>query len=184
MIKYANRPFRDVAEMDAALIANWNAVVQPGDCVYHLGDLALTNEARIEQILAQLAGQKFLILGNHDRTIRKSRALQWKFGWVREMAEIKIDDATAPGGRQSITLLHYAMRVWNKSHHGAWQLYGHSHGSLRDDPHARSLDVGVDACNYSPISYEEVRARMALKVWQPVDHHRSEHKDTTDREED
>lgn len=31
---------------------------------------------------------------------------------------------------QRIVLCHYAMRVWNHSSHGAWHLYGHSHGRL------------------------------------------------------
>ena len=35
---------------------------------------------------------------------------------------------------QDIVLCHYAMRVWQKSHYGAWMLYGHSHGTLPDNP--------------------------------------------------
>jgi calcineurin-like phosphoesterase family protein len=181
VINYTNRPFRDeggqpdVRAMDEALIKRWNTIVAPSDCIYHLGDFALATEERIEHILARLHGQKFLILGNHDKTIRASRSLQSRFGWVRDLAEIKIDDPTARGGKQSITLCHYAMRVWNKSHYGAWQLYGHSHGSLPDDPRARGLDVGTDTNDYTPISYEAVRDRMARKGWQPVDHHRGEY---------
>src|SRR5258708_2167190 len=34
------RPFADTKAMDEALIANWNAVVKPGDIVYHLGDFS------------------------------------------------------------------------------------------------------------------------------------------------
>ncbi len=38
---------------------------------------------------------------------------------------------------QPIVICHYAMRVWNRSHHGAWHLYGHSHGNLPDTPTSR-----------------------------------------------
>lgn len=57
------------------------------------------------------------------------------------------------------------------SHRGAWNLYGHSHNSLKDDPHSLQLDVGVDAWDYRPASFEEVRERMSKKTFQPVDHH-------------
>jgi hypothetical protein len=39
---------------------------------------------------------------------------------------------------QPIVLCHYAMRVWNRSHHGAWHLYGHSRGNLPAAPIAQS----------------------------------------------
>lgn len=40
VIKFDKRPFTNVEEMDDALISNWNAVVDKGDHVYHLGDFA------------------------------------------------------------------------------------------------------------------------------------------------
>jgi hypothetical protein len=58
---------------------------------------------------------------------------------------------------QPIWLSHYAHRVWMRSHHGAWHLYGHGHHSLPDDPHARSIDVGVDA-TAGPV-FTSIRAR-------------------------
>lgn len=183
VIDYTKRPFRDAngkpdaRAMDEALVERWNAVVQPSDCIYHLGDFALTRAEQIDHLLTRLHGQKFLILGNHDKTIRASGYLQKHFTWVRELAEIKIEDADTPRGVQSIVLCHYSMRVWNKSHYGAWQLYGHSHGSLPDIPHLLSTDVGTDTNNYTPLSYEEVKARMVKKTWRPVDHHRGEYKE-------
>ena len=65
IIKYCGRPFKDAAEMDAALIANWNAVVQPHHHVYHLGDVAVSQQ-RLNQVMPQLNGKKRLVLGNHD----------------------------------------------------------------------------------------------------------------------
>jgi len=63
------------------------------------------------------------------------------------------------------------MRVWNKSHHGAWHLYGHSHGTLPDDKNSLSFDVGVDCHNFTPINFEQVSAIMKKKNFKPIDHH-------------
>jgi calcineurin-like phosphoesterase family protein len=66
------------------------------------------------------------------------------------------------------------MRVWNHSHHGSWHLFGHSHGTLTDDTDSLSLDVGVDCWGYSPVSMEQLDAKMATKTFKPVDHHDDE----------
>jgi calcineurin-like phosphoesterase family protein len=58
---------------------------------------------------------------------------------------------------------YYAMRVGDRSHHGAGHLYGHSYGRLPDDPASLSFDVGVDAHEFRPWSFEEVCERMARK---------------------
>jgi len=42
VIKYCNRPYSSVEEMDKILITNWNKEVAPDDIVYHLGDFALS----------------------------------------------------------------------------------------------------------------------------------------------
>lgn len=56
VIHYSKRPFESVDEMGEALIANWNAVVRPGDLVYHLGDFAFCDAARAVVIAKRLNG--------------------------------------------------------------------------------------------------------------------------------
>ena len=41
IIRFCDRPFDDVQAMNDALVHRWNAVVQPEDTVYVLGDVAL-----------------------------------------------------------------------------------------------------------------------------------------------
>lgn len=166
IIRYSKRPYKDVDEMNEALIVNYNSVVRPQDTCYFLGDFGFADQKDLKNVVRRLNGQKTAILGNHDRL---KIMLELGFGSVHQYLEIKVPDSEV--GMQKIILFHYSMRVWNQSHRGAWQLYGHSHGTLPDDPKLLSMDVGVDPCGYFPISYEGVKAHMKKKSWKPVDHH-------------
>lgn len=66
IIKYCNRPFSSVEEMDKILIKNWNETVSNEDVVIHLGDVGLNSKEYIRSIISQLNGKKILIKGNHD----------------------------------------------------------------------------------------------------------------------
>ncbi len=53
------------------------------------------------------------------------------------------------------------MRVWNKSNYNAWQLHGHSHGTL--DLFRYQYDIGIDNNNFYPVSYQELLTIMSVK---------------------
>ena len=72
IIKYCNRPFKSTSEMDATIINNINEVVKSDDILYHLGDFSLGNPGYIINYLERINCKKIrLILGNHDKEIRK-----------------------------------------------------------------------------------------------------------------
>jgi calcineurin-like phosphoesterase family protein len=174
IIEVCSRPFLNVEEMNQALINNWNARVQPGDLIYLIGDVGLGNKADLLNILPKLKGQKFLVLGNHDVPFIKGSLkdkLRPFFIKIENMMEIKVPDLEKSSKRQRITLCHFAMKIWNHSHYGAWQLHGHSHGSLHNDPYSLQADVGVDCWNYSPVSYDELKEYMKTKDYKPNDYH-------------
>jgi calcineurin-like phosphoesterase family protein len=171
IIKYSNRPFNSVEEMNAQLIKNWNNVVQPNDAVFSLGDFAFAKIGHIIEVLQQLNGEITMITGNHDEEILNNRKLLLDMGLVKQIVpykEIRV-------GNQFICLFHYGCRVWNKSHHGSWLLYGHSHGTL--PPFGKSVDVGVDAPfvtgkpEYRPLSFYEIKDFMDKQNQESVDHH-------------
>ncbi len=164
IIKYSERPFKDVDEMDQTMIDRWNEKVKPGDKVYHLGDIALCSPARFNEIMDQLNGDVYLIKGNHEKT---AMACRERFVWVRDFHELILDDPDTHKGTQLVALFHYSMKVWNASHWGTYHLYGHSHGALPDDPKSRSFDIGVDCHDFYPLSYAEVKEIMNKKSWTP-----------------
>jgi calcineurin-like phosphoesterase family protein len=169
IIEYCKRPYASVEEMNQTLIERWNDRVTESDVIWHLGDFAFMKQSQIIDIVMQLRGQKFLLLGNHDEKRIGRAPHQYEGADLFEEVHTGIVEAKFEG--QRIVLCHYALRVWNRSHHGAWHLYGHSHGSLPDDPHAFSMDVGVDPNGYAPVSMDQVRSHMERKRFRPVDHH-------------
>ncbi|MFR5135571.1 MAG: phosphoesterase, partial [Acutalibacter sp.] len=44
ILRYENRPFATVEEMDQELIRRWNEKVGEGDTVFHLGDFSARGE--------------------------------------------------------------------------------------------------------------------------------------------
>ena len=68
IIQYSGRPFTDVDQMNTSLIDRWNALVQPGDDVWVLGDVAMGHIADTLPLVGRLAGYKRLLAGNHDRS--------------------------------------------------------------------------------------------------------------------
>ena len=135
------RPFASTAQMDAALVERWNALVAPDDEVWHLGDFARAGSAA-EGLLARLHGRKHLIAGNNDPPQTRAAA-----GWasIADYAELEAE------GRR-LVLCHYPFRSWNGQAKGAINLHGHSHGRMKPLP--RQIDVGVDAWDWRPVPIE------------------------------
>lgn len=166
IIKYSNRPFASVHEMNEVLITNWNALVKPNDVVWHLGDFAFMPSNKFNNLIDRLNGKINIVLGNHDKAITKNKCLNTTKISIQNYAELKVNN-------NLIVMFHYGQRVWNKSHHGSIHLYGHSHGSL--PPYGKSVDVGVDCKEitheYRPISLEEIEFFMSKRTIGYCDHH-------------
>lgn len=164
IIEYSDRPFSNADEMNEAIIERHNALVKRGDAVYFLGDFGMVYDAdRIRAVRKRMNGQFQWIFGNHDvKALRKAADV---FAWSGDLKRIRIDGIY-------VTLCHYAMRTWYRSHHGMWHLHGHSHGNL-DNENGKylSLDVGVDAWDYTPVEWQTVKDTLgALCVsWKPYE---------------
>lgn len=178
IIKYCQRPFLTPAELDqakldprgkwrvspetvqrhdAALLEAINARVNADDVLWILGDFCWGDFTEAKRYRERIACRKVhFVWGNHDKQF-----LRPLFGQVLEQGMIVVEG-------QSIWLNHYPMRSWDGSFHGSWQLYGHVHGRLAAEDaaneHMLTKDVGVDACEYRPWSFEELAAYMAPRI--------------------
>jgi len=165
ILKFTDRKnfFNDVDEMNEGLIERWNKKVSAQSSVIIAGDFSFGSPEQTYDIFSRLNGYKFLAMGNHDS---KSKISLCNFIAVGDVLECNF-------GGSSFFIAHYAHRIWNKSHYGTIHLYGHSHGTLPDDPDARSMDCGVDCHpDLEPFSFEEIKAKMRSKRTVPIDHHK------------
>lgn len=149
IIELCRRPFNDVDEMNETMVRRWNERVRPDDTVYFLGDFTMKGADVAAKFAVRLNGKIFFVPGNHDHDAVVNMA-RWEHAY--DLYEI---------GHQgkNITLCHYAMKVWNGSHRGSLMLYGHSHGTLPGN--SQSLDVGVDAWDFRPVTLDQILERMA-----------------------
>lgn len=177
------RGFATVDDMHDTIVRDWNARVQPGDTVYHLGDLSFAGYERTEAIVKQLHGHIHIIPGNHDQEKLLSRlSLALSLGppgtrlrLMPPLMDLKVS-RPLPDGTSDVdrfTLCHFPLMVWNRSHYGAMHLHGHSHGNLKVTGNPRMMDVGVDTrTSWAPYCLDEVREFMKDKGHIAHDHHK------------
>jgi calcineurin-like phosphoesterase family protein len=154
IIKFCNRPFKDAEEMNYILIENWQRTVKPEDTVYFLGDFTWDIDKGIK-IWNRLNGRKVFIRGNHD-----DKFINALFAECGGAINLKITDIfELHHNKTIITMCHYPMVCWNRSHFNAPLLYGHVH-SGKIPLSGKVLDVSVENINYTPISLDEVIAKI------------------------
>ena len=120
-LAFDNRPFTTIEQMNTALVKRWNSEVKPGDSVYVLGDMFWCNADTAIPILNSLAGEIFLVKGNHDRCHIKRFVDQ--FVKVSEYMEIEDKD-------RKVVLCHYPIPCFKNHFYGWYHLYGHVHNSF------------------------------------------------------
>lgn len=164
IIKFCDRPFTSIDEMDGVLIENWNYYIEPEDIVFHLGDLTLGDNAK--KYLDQLNGTIYMLRlrWHHDK--RWNNRDYYNLKYIAPLEVIYLSGYSAR--KIPITLSHYPMAEWDASYHGAWHLHGHSHGNHKPAGHNPFIiDVGVDCWNYEPVMFCEIIERMQDLGWKP-----------------
>ena len=177
IIKYCNRPFENVEEMNEALIKNWNSKVRPEDLVFHLGDFMLGNAANFWYVRSRLNGQIILVMGNHDWGLIETMPGNFEDAFRDVYNELAINI-----NGQKMYLNHKPFLCFDGSYKEkkpTWQLFGHIH-TQKDTPptpgdRMRSsvlfptqYDVGVDNNDYTPVSFEEVNAIIANQIQKSI----------------
>jgi calcineurin-like phosphoesterase family protein len=154
IIKYQNRPFRDIIEHDEKMISNSNEVVGTNDTVIHAGDFCWfkkyidhNSHDDAYSYIRRLNGNHVFLEGDHDKWMKGVNRRQqiWR----------KIID------KQYIVVCHYALHTWPRSHYNSWHLYGHTHHDL-NLPGKRHC-ISVENTNYYPLSFDQIKEIMSRK---------------------
>ena len=152
IIKYDNRPFKDIQEHDEINIANWNKVVEPNEDVYYLGDFCFSAQKAIK-IIERLNGNIHFIKGNHDFKALNNKDFRDRLVWVKDYYELKYKG-------QMFCMFHFPILEWNKCHRDAIHLHGHVHGNLigkqKDYYQHKVFDMGVNLWDYTPVNLDAI----------------------------
>lgn len=156
IIKFCNRPFSDVHEMNEYMIAAWNERVCDNDTVFIIGDMFFKSDINPEETLFRLKGKKRLIIGNHDH------------GWLQKINPNKFFEAVdnyyeyCDNGKNFV-LCHFPLLTYR--HEEKWyMIHGHIHNNTDFDfwPLLKArplvLNAGVEVNNYMPVTFDELVA--------------------------
>jgi len=147
IIRFSERPYDDVEQMNEHLVANHNDYVKENDIVIWVGDVAFGNDDFANGILDQCNGYKILIVGNHDFTKRKLRNLN--FDEVHLIQHYIIDDV-------DLVLTHYPMDNLVEPY---INVHGHLHAFPPKNYYSDSnqhINVNCEFHNYKPINLNEI----------------------------
>ena len=180
IIKYSSRPFRDFAHMDWTIVNNWNSVIGETDVVFHLGDVAMGDSERWDEILKSLNGYKILVVGNHDRIFAGEKPRQrekWDEKYHEWFDEVRDNFEGFPLSNDlRVNLSHFPYtgdshdgdryEQFRLEDEGVTLVHGHTHAEFEkhgDDARvSRSangtlqIHVGQDAWGYQPVSEQAV----------------------------
>lgn len=152
IIKYENRPYETIEQMNKDLIDRWNNVVKENDTIYILGDFSWYKGEQTNEILKQLNGRKILIIGNHDEIFLKDKKFdKTLFEEITIYKQVKYN-------KKVFVLFHYPIAEHNGKMNGYIHLYGHIHSmnlELEKELGELCHNVGVDRNDYTPVNIEE-----------------------------
>lgn len=126
VIKFDNRPFNTIEEMENTLISNWNSVVSNADHVYHLGDFCWGKKDDWIKYLKLLNGNIHIIRGNHDLRDFGSDVRKY----IVEVSDYKeITDS-----EKHVIMCHYPIMCYKASYNpNCYMLHGHTHVTREQD---------------------------------------------------
>ena len=143
-----DRPFGDVAEMDAYLLETVKNTLNKDDILFELGDLFWKTEiSEMRGVCKYFPRKTIKIMGNHDKEYlyTPGGVLRNYFCMVADLIDLRI---RYRGEDIRFTLSHYPILEWNHKLNGAINVHGHCHGNIDDtansDPAELRIDVGLD----------------------------------------
>lgn len=151
IIEFCDRPYKNIDEMNSAIIENWNSKVSKGQTVFVLGDISWKGPEHTKPLIDQLNGKIVLIRGNHD-----NNGLANIFDDVHDMLGLNVTNFEN-GLSKYVHLCHYPMSEWDGFNRNSWHLHGHLHSSIEKRiTMDRRLDVGLDGNDMQLYTWNDI----------------------------
>jgi len=147
---FRNLLFDSADEVDKHIIKQWNNKIKPNDTVYHLGDVALSEEGLKK--VNKLNGKKILIKGNYD--VKKTAEFDINDDKLLEYFDDVFDDAYVKIGNETVYLNHYP----TKGKDNLFNIVGHIHSLWKVQ--RNMINVGLDAWLFQPVSEDIIKFTM------------------------
>lgn len=148
--------FFSLEHMHEEMIKRWNAAVDPGDKIYHLGDVLMGTSAwKFQELMPLLNGEKILIKGNHDDA--KLSILAQYFKDVRSEIHRKTPDGDVVLFTHRPVYLEVP-EIETQSSRVVFNVHGHIHQHVLKDP--RYINICVEQTEYAPISWSTIVERV------------------------
>lgn len=144
IIKYCNRPFQDIEEMEKVLIQNWNGRVKKNDTVYFLGDFVFGSKNKTSEIAKKLNGIKILIMGNHDI---RSQDFYKSIGFVKVYDKPIILDNKYILSHEPMINVNIGKLI---------NIHGHIHNTVLDKNDFLLYNVSCENIDYTPVSITQI----------------------------
>lgn len=157
ILSYDNRPYDTIEEMNRDIVETWNNIVSENDIIFLLGDITLYEKSNtVLSLLKELKGDIYFIQGNHDTDKAVNFYVENKvFKKVcspLQVIEYSLDNTDE--GKFTFQLCHYPMLDWRKKQKGGFQIFGHTHGNLKDHDVAQ-IEISWPVW-YRPIEIDEI----------------------------
>lgn len=163
IIKYCNRPFSTVEEMNEEMIRRWNETVRKDDIVWHLGDFCFGKKENIAKILPRLNGRINLILGNHDH--HKKDYYRFPYTKIDEHGQVVTDYSRRgfcdvydrPILINNFYFLSHAPVQWIRDDLPFANIYGHVHNMEMYNTFTKNTCcVCVERWDYKPVAFKTI----------------------------
>ena len=151
IIKYCNRPFKDVDHMNWELVRRWNERVKDEDMVFHIGDFGFDKGYKW---YPKLHGMKYMIKGNHDKNNHVKTLVQ---STVIQFANKDYYLVHRPEHANTDYEINFVGHV-----HEKWK-----YQLIANQPYSEekiyAINVGVDVWDFYPVEIQEALA--GLQKW-------------------
>lgn len=162
IIRYCERPFKDIEEMNQVLMDNIAKDISNGDTIYYLGDLSWDREWAEKFFDVVSKCNVIFIKGNHDNGIENVLNKRCK-NRVFHIRFVNMKESDKSNG-QPLILCHYPLRSWpgmyKDNNPSRINVHGHSHAKLSPLMY-NQIDVGVDGNNFRMYSYEQLMKKIS-----------------------